>query len=494
LGAEVKLNHKVIQPPEELLELGYDAVYIACGFQQDAVLGIEGIDGDGVHTALRFLEAVARGEQPALGGNVLVVGGGNTAMDAARTAQRLTGCPTTVVYRRTEAEMPAEEEELRDLFDEGNRLEELVSPSRVILENGRVVALECVRNKLGEPGADGRRRPVAIESSEFEIEASAVILAIGQKPDIAFLDGSSLALRRNGAVRTSGATRQTDLERVYAGGDVTRGPAIIIEACEDGRRAAMAICKELGLDFKQLPAELPYLGTDEIDEVKRARTGKVAKNEPALLDVDMRAGFDLVEQTLAEEQARSEAARCLQCSTLCDKCVEVCPNRANYTYLVSPTSLSVPLLACSDGALVQVGEEPFYVWQDRQIVHVDDFCNECGNCATFCVHMGKPYVDKPRLFLEEEDFAQEQDNAFFIERTAEGNLMRRREGGQESLLLSQNGSLVFSNQQVDIKLGTEMEVLEVALKEPFDGTLSLVGVAEMALLLDGVVTSLPFLV
>jgi putative selenate reductase len=496
LGVEIQLNHRITVPPQALLEQGFDAVYIASGFQKDATLGIEGMDGEGVFTALRFLEAVARAEQPddlcdlagSLGSRVLVIGGGNTAMDAARTAQRLTGKPATVVYRRTQAEMPAEEEELRDLFDEGNQLIELASPSRVILENGRVAALECVRNELGEPGPDGRRRPEPVAGSEFQIEADSIILAIGQKPDLAFLDGTEVSLRRDGAVVTDEETTRA-AQDVYAGGDVARGPAIIIQACADGRRAAEAMCKRFGIRFRPFPAQLPSLTNSEILEVKQVRARKVAQHEPGLLPVAQRAGFDLVEQTLTEEAARAEARRCLQCSSFCDKCVEVCPNRANYTYLVSPARLELPLLTCEDGELVMAGEEAFAIEQGRQIIHVDDFCNECGNCATFCVHQGKPYTEKPRLFLTRAGFELETDNAWFIE----GDSIWRREGGETSRLSLEDGAVIYENDKIRIHLSADFDADEVSLKEPFDGTISLRGAAEMYVVLEGITASAPYL-
>jgi putative selenate reductase len=489
MGAELKLNHRVASPPQELLDQGYDAVYVGPGFQKDALLNIEGIDGQGVFTALRFLESVARGQEPDLGAQVLVIGGGNTAMDAARTAQRLTGQPSTIVYRRSQAEMPAEDAELRDFFDEGNRLLPLASPLRIILEEGRVVALECVRNELGEPGADGRRRPVPIPGSEHQIPASAIVLAIGQKPDIAFLDGTNLSFRSDGGLVTDEDTRQTAMECVYAGGDVTRGPAIIIQACEDGRRAAEAICHKLGSGFQRPPLPATQLTDADLLEVKRARAGKAPAAEPALLPVDQRSGSGLVELTLSEKAARAEAARCLQCSALCDKCVEVCPNRANYTYRVTPVQWTLPLLVCQNGELVVAGQEIFGIAQPRQIVHVDDFCNECGNCATFCVHQGKPYTDKPRLFLDEGDFAQEADNAFFIS----GNTIRRREGGKETTCTLHNGSLVIEGDQFRATMSLDWKIRQAELKQAFEGTLSLVPAAEMRVLLDGATSSLEFL-
>jgi putative selenate reductase len=489
LGVDIQLDHRVTAPPQELLKGGFDAVYLATGFQKDAVLNIEGVDGEGVFAALRFLGMVARGETPELGARVLVIGGGNTAMDAARTAQRLTGRPSTIVYRRTLAEAPAEEEELTWLLEEGNDLLELASPSRVIRRDGQVAALECVRNELGEPDPDGRRKPVRIEGSEFQIEADSIIFAIGQQPDIAFLDGSGLSFRGDGGIVTDLETRRTDMPGVYGGGDVTRGPAIIIEACTDGRRAAEAICAQFGIEFEPLPASMPELSQADIRRVKRARAQKVAQNQPAMLPVAQRNDFACVEQTLTEEAAQAEADRCFQCSAICDKCVEVCPNRANYTYLVEPVRWTLPVLACRNGVLAITDEDEFVIRQTRQIVHVDDLCNECGNCATFCVHQGKPYADKPRLFLREGDFQLEEDNAFYIA----GSTVRRREGGHEARLSIQDGSLAFENAQVRLRLSPRFEIQEMALKGAFRGTFSLRGAAEMALVLKGISTSLPFL-
>ena len=489
LGVEIMLSHPIARPPEELLQAGYDAVYIATGFQKDAHLEIEGIQSPGVYSALDLLERVARGEKPELGKKVLVIGGGNTAMDATRTAQRLTGQPVTVVYRRTRAEMPCTEDELADLLDEGNCLVELASPARVIRQGGRVAALECQRNRLGEPGPDGRREPLPVQGSEFRMEADAIIVAVGQKPDVAFLDGSSVTLRKSGALSVDPLTGLAAPRGLYAGGDAARGPAIVIQACADGRRAAEAICARFGMPFDRPTAHTPQLTPAEILAVKRGRTRKQASQTPSLLSPALRQGWDLIEHTLTEEQARLEAARCLQCSTLCDKCVEVCPNRANHTYFTVPVQWILPQLACRDGRLAVTGCEPFRVDQTRQIVHVADFCNECGNCATFCVHQGKPYADKPRLFLDEAAFGKADDNAFYLE----GQAIRRRKGGWESQLTVQDGLLTFENAQVRVSLTAAFQVKQMTLKQPFEGTLSLKDAAEMALLLAGVSNSLPFL-
>ncbi|RLC66438.1 MAG: putative selenate reductase subunit YgfK, partial [Chloroflexi bacterium] len=442
LGVRIELSHPLTEPPETLLDQGFDAVYLAPGFQEGARPNVEGCAAEGVFQALDVLERVARGETVDLGRRVLVVGGGNTAMDVARTARRITGGEVTVVYRRTRREMPATEEEIEGLLAEGIGLEELASPQRVLLEEGRVVGLTCIRNRLGAPGADGRRRPEPIPGSAFDLPADAVIIAIGQSPDLLFLDGSGVVVQRDGRVATCPPG-------VYAGGDVVRGPAIIIAACADGRQAAEAICEQLGIPWRYPMVELPVLSEEDILAMKRVRARRIAQHEPEVLPPDRRNGFDLIEMTLSEEDARAEAARCLQCATLCDKCVEVCPNRANYTVSVTPKTWSLPVLACSDDGLSVTGSEPFVVTQNRQIVHIDDLCNECGNCATFCVHIGKPYHDKPRLFLDREAFQEETENAYYIGSLGAGDdaddisgstIHRREDGRTLSLTAWANGA------------------------------------------------------
>ncbi|MBN1484028.1 MAG: putative selenate reductase subunit YgfK [Chloroflexia bacterium] len=484
LGVEIKLSHPVQDPPQSLLEQGFAAVYIAAGFQQDARLGIE---GPGVYGALAFLERVARGRPPQLGRQVLVIGGGNTAMDAARSAGRLSGRPVTVVYRRTRAEMPSEPEEIEGLLEEGHHLLELTTPRCVVRRDGRVIGLECLRNRLGESDESGRPRPRPVDGSEFILPAEQIIVAIGQSPDLAFLDGSGASFRRDGAIQVDPDSGQAAPPAVYAGGDAVRGPAIIIEACADGRRAAESICDRFGYTFQSIP--LPSGGPQPEDwpRLKQARARREPAQAPPMLPPERRDGFEPIEGTLSPEAAQAEAARCLQCSTLCDKCVEVCPNRANYSYFVPRLRLSLPQLACRDGALVVVGEQSWQVRQSRQIVHVDDFCNECGNCTTFCVHQGRPYADKPRLFLQRNSFERQQDNAFYIE----GPSIWRREGGRESRLSLKSGQVHYEDDWVRLGLSSTFQLHEVALKQSFSGTLSLLPAAEMLLLLQGVTASLP---
>jgi len=396
----------------------------------------------------------------------------------------------TVLYRRTREEMPADPEEVEDLLAEGNTLRELVSPQRIVRRDGGVVAVVCVRTRLGEPGPDGRRRPVPIAGSEFEVPAEAVLVAVGQRPEMGFLTGSRIPTGKDGRILADPETGATGLAHVYAGGDAVRGPATIVEACADGRRAAEAMCRELRIPFRSWSTAEASLSSDEVARAKRARARILPRRDPAVLAIPSRGGFDLVERCLGEEEARVEASRCVQCATFCDKCVEVCPNRANLAYEAEAVAWRVPVLACRAGEVRIVGEEPFEVRQGRQIVHLVEPCNECGNCATFCVHEGQPYRDKPRLCLTLPAFQDEPGIAFFIA----GDEIRRREGGKEATLSVKEGGMTFADERLIVELDRGLRVQHVALKAAFPGTRSLGEAAEMLVLFRGVKGSLPFLI
>ena len=362
LGVRLELSHPVTGAPEQLLSEGFDAVYVAAGFQQDTPLDIEGSYGPGVFSALDLLARVRQGLPVDLGSKVLVVGGGDTAMDAARVSGRLSHHPATIVYRRTRQEMPASADELAGAFEEGAILEELVTPVRVIRDaQGKLTALECLRNRLAEPGPDGRRKPVAIPGSEFQMPADAVVIAVGQLPQLGFMGGSRVPLAKNGSISAQSETGFTGLPHVFAGGDVVEGPDSIIAACADGERAAQAICADLGIVYHSPFAISHEVSVEEIEQIKVDRAHKANSAMPTSLAAAARSGFALVEPDLTAEQAMQEAARCLGCDALCDKCVDVCPNRANRAYILQPVELALPRLAVQNGKLVQTGSQPWRV-------------------------------------------------------------------------------------------------------------------------------------
>ncbi len=488
LGVSIRTKAPIASP-RDLLAQGFAAVYLATGFPRDSMPeDVAGIGVEGVYGAVDFLDRVAHGRPPSLGASVVVIGGGNTAMDAARAASRLSRRPCTVAYRRTRAEMPADAEEVALLLEEGNVLLELVSPVSVVAEHGRAVAVECVRNRLGEPWPDGRRRPEPVPGTNLRLPADAVIVATGQSPDRSLLRSWKLEIRPDGAVVVDEATGRATPDRIYAGGDLVRGPATVVAAAADGRRAAEAILVELGIP---LPAsadrEAPSSSRD-VEEIRRRRARRAARQEPTRLPAAKRHGFELVTSSLRAEAAREEAARCLQCATVCDKCVQVCPNRANVPFEIAPLDVQVPVVSLADGAVVN--RERVSIAQPRQILHVDDLCNECGNCTTFCVHEGKPYAEKPRLFWDRAAFDAALHSALFVDGAALH--AKTSDGTPFRVILSEDG-YAYEDADLTAHLTPTFAVIEVHPRRKGGGTRSLRAAVEAAALFRALRTSAPFI-
>ncbi len=333
-GVEIRLNASVCDI-HALFRQGYKAVYLAVGAHQPQELGIPGERGTlGVHYGVAFLRRVSLGEKVELGERVVVVGGGNTAIDAARTALRVGAKEVTLLYRRTRAEMPAFAHEVADGEAEGMRVELLTAPVEVLRDNGRVRGVRCVRMKLGEPDASGRRRPVPIAGSEFEIAADALIAAVAQAPEISLLaPDHGLQVTRDGWFEVDAVTLATNIAGVYAGGDAAQGPGMLIDAIAAGRRGALSIHRQLrGLPMLTAREEQPLpVGqwTDAELEAKLAR-GEItrgARPKIATEQVEARVGdFREVGLGLTEAQAVAEAERCLACGLCaeCYQCVKAC--------------------------------------------------------------------------------------------------------------------------------------------------------------------------
>lgn len=484
LGVDLRLNAVVEGPPESLLD-AFDAVYVATGFPCDVPLGLEGERPPAVWGALRLLEAVASGERPELGSSVVVVGGGNTAVDAARTAARLCGRPVTLLYRRTRQEMPAAPEEVELLLEEGNSLVELASPVELLFEGGRLRAIECERNCLGEADASGRRRPLATGVC-FTLEAHSVIAAVGQLQESPLFRKSRLALEK-GKLPLALSGRSA-VAGIYGGGDLARGPDTVIAACADGLRAAESIVRSLGIPAGE-PPEAPLPTACELDRARRARARKEAPCRPSRSPLGERGTFASVESLFDEEAAVSEARRCLQCADLCDKCVEVCPNRANVAYSITTAAVTAPVVEEREGRLVAVGAETVTIRQPGQIVHVEELCNGCGNCATFCVHQGRPYEAKPRLFLGRSAFEAEEENALFLDERA----LFWREKGRTARLERLAEGYRYDDDRVEIVVDGAFRLVGGRVKRAFEGPLSLARAASMARVDEGLRRSAPFL-
>ena len=300
------------------------AVVLAIGAWEEPALGVPGEDGRaGITGALPFLAAINSGEPPSVTGKkVLVVGGGNSAVDAARSALRL-GADVTILYRRTREEMPAYPWEVDEALEEGVRITYLVAPSGVLGANGRATGLRCVKMRLGEPDDSGRRRPVTIAGSDFDVPADLVIAAIGLKVDPAPLAGVAVDAARR-VVKVDDSTLQTSTPGVFACGDVVSGPDAAVTAIAAGRQAATSVDRYLRGEPLEPSgaAPRPPKATKDVRGVARQPRTPV----PKLALAQRRSSFRELEQGYTEEQARAEAARCLSCGDCCEcqLCVAAC--------------------------------------------------------------------------------------------------------------------------------------------------------------------------
>ncbi|MEI7898866.1 MAG: FAD-dependent oxidoreductase [bacterium] len=299
---------------DTLMNDGFKAVYVATGSHKSKLLEVPGEDAEGVISGVRFLKAYNLHGEELAGGHVGIVGGGNSAMDAARVALRQKGVKrVTVFYRRTRAEMPAYEEEVEAGLAEGVRIEELVAPVGVLSKNGKLGGLRLIRNRLGERDKSGRQRPEPIPGSEFDVELDTLIAAISEEPEIAGLD--SLKLTRWNSISVNAESYTTSRSGVFAGGDVVTGPGTVIGAVAAGKQAALMMDRYIkGKLMKLLPkAVLPgcYIEPVQLADEDGAPTARV--HSPELPVEKRRESFAEVEMCITPEDARTEACRCLRC-------------------------------------------------------------------------------------------------------------------------------------------------------------------------------------
>lgn len=350
MKVDIRCNTKV-ESLEELKKQGYTKIVLAVGAPVQGSLKLEsGMSKN----ALEFLAEFKQTDgKVSLGKHVVVIGAGNTAMDTARAAKRNAGVEHVyLVYRRTRRYMPADEEELVMALEDGVEFKELLSP--VKLENGQLL---CKVMQLSNYDASGRRG-VTETGETVWVPADTVIAAVGEKVPTDWYQANGLAVSEKGRLYVDEKTLKTSDDNVYAAGDGLYGPATVVEAIRDGRKVAEAIAGEvLARDFDKLAEE----------EKVYAKRG-----------------------VLKEEQKETkEAGRCLGCSTICENCVEVCPNRANI-------AIQVPGM------------------EKHQIIHVDYLCNECGNCKSFCPYSSAPYLDKFTLFATEADMENSKNQGFVV--------------------------------------------------------------------------------
>ena len=350
MGVEIRTNTEITSVAD-LKAQGYDAVILAIGAGKPGTLKLE--KGETVN-ALKFLrDFKANDGKLNIGKNVVVIGGGNTAMDTARAAKRTEGVEHVyLVYRRTKRYMPAAEDELLEVLEEGVEFKELLSP--VSLDGGRLL---CKKMKLGQMDASGRAG-VTETAEVVEGPADTVIVAVGEKIDTDFYTANQIAVDERGKAKVNDKTLETSVSGVYVAGDGARGAATIVEGIRD---AQLAVKDILG---KEITRDAAVTG-------------------------DVKDCFEKKGILKHSKEAKTEEERCLTCNKVCENCVDVCPNRANI-------SIKVPGMAMN------------------QVIHVDYMCNECGNCKSFCPYASAPYKDKFTLFANEKDMADSKNDGFVV--------------------------------------------------------------------------------
>ena len=316
---------------EELQAHGAKAIFLGPGAWKGLKLRLAGEETEGVRDVTGFLKDVELGKLTALKGKAVIVGGGHSALDGARTALRLGADEVHIIYRRSRTEMLAEPEEVEEAEKEGIKIHFLVAPIGIAEENGKAAGIECIRTRLTAADTTGRRKPIPVADSEFFIEAAHIIPAIGQEPDLNFLDERFNAeVSKWNLLKVNGETLQTSIPGVFAGGDVITGPATVIEAVDAGKRAAGYMVKYL--QGEELPTEWqdePPVGTNWVEIPDDAPT--LHRMRVPTLSVEERLpGFKEVSLLVDEETSRSEAQRCLNCGGCCEcyECVKVCKAEA----------------------------------------------------------------------------------------------------------------------------------------------------------------------
>jgi thioredoxin reductase/ferredoxin len=374
------------------LQRDFDSVAITAGAMNAVALDVPGADLEGVDYGVDFMKRANLGESIEVGQDVVVIGGGYTAMDCSRTSLRHGAEHVSIVYRRTRSELVVDEEELGETEREGVRMEFLASPVEVLGENGHVTAVRFIRNKLGEPDASGRRSPVPIPGSEFEIKADVVIPAVSQAADLTFLPVEGDFEVNRGRIKVDPATYATNVRGVFACGDFVTGPTTLIEAAGHGKKAAYAIDRYLaGRTDVTVAANVKVTSSwrhemPEFYDVLPRQHIPMTPVEMRMPSSDPEVNFTTqVEQGYDATGAVAESTRCLMCNyniwfdpfrcVLCGACADVCPE--GVIHMVDINQLK------SEGLLGEVEEA--YGWENGAAMILDEErCIRCALCVKRC--------------------------------------------------------------------------------------------------------------
>ncbi len=468
LGVNIHYNSKVDGAFFKRLRSEYDSVYIAAGAQRFKSLQMDGENAFGVLKAFDFLKNTKQGKKTELGQHIIIIGGGNTAMDVARTAKRVAqpGSSVKVLYRRTRTEMPADVDEIKALLSEGIELHELLAPEKLVVNENRISSIVCAKMQLVKTGNDTRMTPVKIEGEFVEFPVDSLIPALGQEIDIDFISPADL--------KTIPGSYETRIPGVFTGGDAMRGAATIVKAVGDGRKAAIQIAAKAGII---LPSE--KLSSDK----KMSHSDFMIRKSKRVKIAESLAGDHVA---FTAESAIQEASRCLFCGDVCSVCVTVCPNRANNYYHTKEAAIPVWRVKFENGNASFEIESHLKIQQKYQVLNVADFCNECGNCTTFCPSKGSPFSDKPRFCLTEKSFDQ-TENGFFLRKEGITTSLLHRNGDKILRLTKDEKAYQFSDQEMTVSFGLDdFQILGAERPGNSSASISLEKAAEMKMLIDSV--------
>jgi formate dehydrogenase (NADP+) beta subunit len=420
LGVKIKTNKKISgkQDYNKLLK-DYDAVYLAIGAHVGKKLGIPGEDKyEGFLDAVTFLREVNLGKPQKPGEKVIVIGGGNSAIDAARTALRL-GSEVNIVYRRTRQEMPANDEEIKDAEEEGIKMHFLAAPAKIVGKNSKVTGLECTKMKLGEPDESGRARPIPIKNSEFIIEADVIIPAISQEPDLSFLPKDhNIDISKWQTFAADENTMATNIPGVFAGGDAVTGPNTVIDAIAQGHVTAKSI--ERFIDGEELVQKDNRTNPIETEiKIDLKSRPKIKRTPAPMQEISKRKNsFKEVEYGFDEATAIAEAQRCLRCGPCdeCYTCVSDCHKGLSVIHSINgyddyvlrlPPDFQSKDLANGNlnGILKSANGKDIPVELDSYIPYVkEELCRGCGDCVTVCEYDACQLVQKDgEIFVSQID-------------------------------------------------------------------------------------------
>jgi len=467
LGVDIHYDTTVDQQHFNHLKTNFDYVYLAVGAQNMKALNIPGAKTDKVLDALTFLHQFKQNKAVQLGKDVIVIGGGNTAMDIARAAKKMQkgNGNVTIAYRRSLAQMPADAEEIFDAKAEGIRFLNLLSPLEII-ENETETILRCQPMQLNEKaGADGRLSVSPKNEKSIDLKATSIIPAIGQEVIFPFEDENLAELQKDAKLFRS--------ENVFIGGDVRHGAASIVQAVGDGQSMANEI-----IQIAKLEHHFSFKKEDK----------KISDEKHLSMRAERVYGEGDHKMLATADQIMQEASRCLACDDYCNICVSVCPNRANFNYVVEPQSIQMFKVQIEKGKHRLLPDNTFTINQKQQILNIADFCNECGNCTTFCPTAGEPYKDKPHVYLTKESFDANEEG-YFLEKLNKENILSYKNGNKSfSLTETENNFLFFSDLLEICFVKEDFSIRDITLKVKTDQIISLKKAAEMRFILDGAKT------